>query len=94
LIVGVTVLAAGTGLVFPGLSTLVSLAADERNQGLAMGTFRSAGSLGRAIGPLLAALLYFKLRPAGPYFLGAVGTLLPLLLMILFKPSKRQDAQQ
>jgi MFS family permease len=94
LIVGITVLAAGTGLVFPGLSTLVSLAANDRNQGLAMGTFRSAGSLGRAIGPLLAALLYFKLRPAGPYFFGAVGTILPLVLMILFRPSKQQGAQQ
>lgn len=93
LLIGITVFSAGTGLVFPGLSTLVSLAANERNQGLAMGTFRSAGSLGRAVGPLVAALLYFKLRPAAPYFFGAVGTILPLMLMIKFRPTTVQAAK-
>jgi MFS family permease len=83
---GVTVLAAGTGLVFPSLNTLVSLATDERHQGLALGTFRSAGSLGRAIGPLLAAVTYFHFRPAAPYLIAAVGAILPLALMIRLRP--------
>lgn len=51
--------AAACGLVFPGLSTLVSLAAPAEHQGLAMGGFRSASALGRAAGPLLVAALYF-----------------------------------
>ncbi len=86
LVIGIIVLACGTGLVFPAMSTLLSLVADARNQGLAMGTFRSAGSLGRAIGPLLAATVYFVVRPAAPYVVGAVGMLVPLLVIACFKP--------
>jgi MFS family permease len=87
LVTGLTVLAAGTGLVFPGLTTLVSLATDARNQGLALGTFRSSGSLGRAIGPLLAAMTYFWFTPAAPYLCGTVGMLLPLWLIVKLRPT-------
>ncbi|MBA3685167.1 MAG: MFS transporter [Planctomycetes bacterium] len=86
LMVGIVVLSCGTGLVFPGMTTLLSLAADARNQGLAMGTFRSAGSLGRAIGPLLAAVVYFAWSPAGPYLVGAVGMVVPLTVIALMRP--------
>ncbi|HYE06425.1 MAG TPA: MFS transporter [Planctomycetota bacterium] len=85
---GVIVLAAGTGLIFPALSTLISLASDERNQGLAFGTFRSAGSLGRALGPLIGAAVYFAWRPAGPYLCGAVAILLPLWLVWRLRVAK------
>lgn len=81
LIAGASLLAVGTGLVFPSLNTLVSLSAAPARQGLVLGTFRSAGALGRAIGPLLAALIYFALRPAAPYLLAAVGVLVPLALV-------------
>lgn len=78
---GIVVLAVGTGLVFPALSTLASLVVDASNQGRAMGTLRSAGALGRAMGPLLAAVIYFSWRPAAPYVLAGVGVALPFLLM-------------
>jgi MFS family permease len=81
LVVGVSGLAVGTGLVFPSLNTIASLSADPARQGEAMGAFRSAGSLGRALGPLLAALAYFVLRPAAPYLVAAVGMLVPLVLV-------------
>jgi MFS family permease len=81
LVVGVTFLAIGTGFVFPSLNTLASLAAADNRQGEALGAFRSAGSLGRAMGPLLAALAYFLIRPSAPYLAGAIGTLLPLYLV-------------
>jgi MFS family permease len=83
LVLGVTVLGAGTGLVFPALNTLVSLAAGERNQGLALGSFRSASALGRAIGPMIAAIAYFTWSPAAPYWIGALGILVPLGLVTL-----------
>jgi MFS family permease len=60
---------------------MASLAGDPQRQGWVMGTFRSAGALGRAVGPLLGALIYFMWRPAAPYLLGAVGMLIPLLLI-------------
>jgi MFS family permease len=81
LVVGVTGLAVGTGLVFPSLNTIASLSADPARQGEAMGAFRSAGSLGRALGPLLAAVIYFVLSPAAPYLVAAVGMIVPLVLV-------------
>jgi MFS family permease len=80
LIAGVAVNAIATGLVFPSLATLVSLAAPPERQGFAMGTFRSASSLGRAAGPLVLAVAYFA-NPAAPYWLGAAGMVVPLLLV-------------
>lgn len=80
LIAGVAVNAIATGLVFPSLATLVSLAAPPERQGFAMGTFRSASSLGRAAGPLILAVAYFA-NPAAPYWLGAAGMVVPLLLV-------------
>jgi MFS family permease len=76
----IAIQALATGLVFPTLATLVSLAAPVDQQGFAMGTFRSASSLGRAIGPLLLTVAYFG-NPAAPYWLGACGMLLPLALV-------------
>jgi MFS family permease len=78
---GMTVQSIGIGLVFPGLSTLVSLAAPPDRQGFAMGVYRSAGSIGRAAGPLLGGLVYFLLAPSAPYLLAGVGMLAPLLLV-------------
>jgi hypothetical protein len=46
-----------------------------------MGAFRSAGSLGRALGPLLAAVVYFAFRPAAPYLIAAIGMIIPLVLV-------------
>ncbi len=80
---GSVVLACATGLTFPALSTLASLAADPARQGEAMGGFRSAGSLGRALGPYLGAVAYFGWWPGAPYLIGAVGLVLPLLLVAL-----------
>ncbi len=82
----VALMAGGTGLVFPGLNTCVSLAADERSQGQVLGTFRSASALGRALGPIIGAALYFTLHPGAPYLAAAVGIILPILLLRRLKP--------
>jgi MFS family permease len=95
LVVGVSVLGVGTGLIFPSLNTMVSLAVDERQQGAVLGSFRSAGALGRALGPLFAAVIYFRFAPSAPYVFGACGVLVPLLLvwrLALTPPSERQTA--
>ena len=80
LVTAVAVQALATGLVFPSLATLVSLASPPERQGFAMGTFRSASSLGRAFGPLVLAVAYFA-SPALPYWIGAVGMVVPILLI-------------
>jgi len=84
MIMGISLLALGTGLIFPALNALASLAGDPARQGWVMGTFRSAGALGRALGPLIAGLAYNAWQPA-PYAIGAIGMLLPMALLVMWK---------
>lgn len=86
LVAGCALLAVSTGLVFPSLSTLVSLAGNPQRQGWVMGTFRSASAFGRAIGPLAAATIYFTWRPGGTYVVFAVLVALPVTLLALTRP--------
>lgn len=69
------------GLVSPTLSSLVSLYASNSEQGRYLGTFRSAGSLARAIGPLLAAFGYFSIGSTLTYLIAALFLLPPLLVL-------------
>lgn len=80
------VMAFSIGLVSPSLSALISLYAEESDQGRAIGAFRSAGSLARAIGPLLAAVLYFKYGSQSAYLLGGLLIILPLALALRLPP--------
>lgn len=78
---GLFLFAAASALTQPSLSALVSLYSDERTQGFHSGIFRSGGALARAIGPLVAALIYFKTGGhAWVFYAGAVATLIPLFL--------------
>lgn len=79
--VGVVLLAVATALVLPCLASLVSEYAPPGDQGRVMGVFRSLGALARAVGPLLACLLYWRLGAAMAYYVGAVIVLLPILMM-------------
>lgn len=82
-------LAFSIGLVSPTLSALVSLYSSENEQGSALGVFRSAGSLARAIGPLAAAFAYFAYGSQSAYLFGAVVVLIPLVMAVkLPQPQK------
>lgn len=81
LYVGLALLASGSAMVMPCLSALVSRYAHANRQGLAQGTFRSMGSLARAIGPFLGGLAYWSLSSSAPYVVGAIVMLVPLGLM-------------
>jgi MFS family permease len=77
------------GLVSPTLSALVSLYSSESDQGSNLGIFRSAGSLARAIGPLMAALVYFFYGSQSAYLFGALVVIIPLVMALkLPKPVK------
>jgi len=80
--VSLSVLATGSGFCFPALAALVSLHAAETVQGEALGVFRALGSLARAIGPLAAALLYWRFGAEVPYLGAAAFLLLPFLLIL------------
>lgn len=83
---GLAFLAVGSAFVMPCLSALVSRYSPAEKQGLAMGVFRSLGSLARAIGPIAGGVLYWKLGPWGPYGVGALVALIPLLLALKLPP--------
>jgi MFS family permease len=77
------------GLASPTLSALVSLYSSEAEQGASLGVFRSAGSLARAIGPLIAAFMYFAYGSKSAYLFGAVVIIVPFILALkLPKPVK------
>ncbi len=89
--VALALLGLSIGLVSPTLSALVSLYSGEAEQGAHLGIYRSAGSLARAIGPLVAAFVYFAYGSQSAYLLGAVVVIVPLILALKL-PQPRKTA--
>ncbi len=80
---GLFLFSLAVGLTQPSLAALVSRHSDERSQGFHAGVFRSAGALARAIGPLAAAVIYFRSGGhAGVYLACALATLIPLAMAV------------
>jgi MFS family permease len=77
---GLFFMAVGSALVMPCLSALVSRYTPPDRQGLALGAFRSMGSLSRAAGPVLGALVYWKFDSESAYRAGALLLLIPIYL--------------
>jgi DHA1 family tetracycline resistance protein-like MFS transporter len=71
LLIPLTLAAVGRGVAQPALMGMASLAAPEDQRGLVMGSFQSAASLARVIGPVTAGLLYDR-STSGPFQLAAV----------------------
>jgi MFS family permease len=86
LYVGVFLMAVGSALAMPAISSLASRYAPDDRQGLALGTNRSMGSLARAFGPLASSLLYWKVGSASSYWIGAALLLWPILLCFGLPP--------
>jgi MFS family permease len=71
LVVGcICVVGVGSGLVFPGLNTIISRRTSEKNQGVMMGIMSSYGNFGRILGPPIAGYTYV-INIAVPYILSA-----------------------
>ena len=79
---GLTFLAIGSALSIPCFTSLVSLYSPPEEQGRSMGMFRSLGALSRAIGPLTAALLYWRFGAEIPYLTAAVAMLIPIFMTV------------
>ena len=89
--VALALLSIGAGLVFPSLSALTSLYADPSEQGRFLGIYRSAGALARALGPLLAAMVYFHFGANTSYASGALFLILPLLIGLKLRQPKKEE---
>ena len=57
LLIGTATLSFGNALASPGLTSLASKTADEREQGRTLGIMQSGASLARAIGPIMGGFL-------------------------------------
>jgi MFS family permease len=74
-------LSLGNGLLNPSLATLVSTSAGADTQGAAFGVTQGAGSLGRTVGPPVAAALYAAVYWS-PFVAGAV-VVIPIIALLL-----------
>jgi MFS family permease len=74
--------ALGSGMVTPSLTSLVSQSVTATEQGSILGGVQSFNSLMMVAGPLLAGLLFDLLGPGAPYIFGA--GLLTAALTVLF----------
>lgn len=70
LLVSVSLLAAGSGVQTPALSSLVSRHAPSAAQGTSLGINQSMSALGRIVGPLAGGFCYSVGHPV-PYYVGA-----------------------
>jgi MFS family permease len=85
--VGLAFIAAGSGLVNPSTTGLISLYTSQEEQGRVLGIFRSLGSLARAVTPLLAGAVFFMFGETSVFIAAAVLTVLALgLTTRLTKP--------
>jgi MFS family permease len=66
----VGLMALGTGLAIPSISSLVSQRAGDRQQGAVMGGMQAVLSATLVLGPALAGLLFDTIGPAAPYLSG------------------------
>ncbi|WP_435157693.1 MFS transporter [Haladaptatus sp. DFWS20] len=82
LLLVLTPLAVGNGFSNVSLNTLVSKSASDDEQGGAFGITQSAGSIARAIGPVVAGALYAAVAYWIPFVLGGL-LMLPICYVLL-----------
>jgi MFS family permease len=78
--VALTLCALGSGFANVGLSALISLYAAATEQGKVTGIYRSLGFLARAISPVIAGFLFFRLGGTLTFAIAAAVLMAPLSL--------------
>jgi MFS transporter, DHA1 family, tetracycline resistance protein len=82
-LLGGLLLAVGSGIFTPSMQSLISRHSAAHEQGEILGASQGMASLARAVGPLLAGLLFEYLFPAMPYYVSAVLCLTVVLALML-----------
>lgn len=77
------IMACGTGITHPSLSSLLSRSVDPDEQGGALGLGQSLAALGRVLGPSVSGLL-FQIYPGLPFWTGSVFLALTALMAFVF----------
>ena len=72
----------GLGAYLPSLSSLASKQADPGERGVVMGTYQSATSLARIIGPMVSGSLYVAISFRAPFTAGILVALPAVWLIV------------
>ncbi|MBI4558423.1 MAG: MFS transporter [Candidatus Hydrogenedentes bacterium] len=86
---GLLFMAVGSAQVIPCLTAMASLYTPPHDQGRVLGVFRSLGALARAVGPLMACFLYWRLGPDMAYYVAAVSMVVPAGVVYMLPPPAR-----
>ena len=81
LYIGLALYALSTSVVVPCMTTLVSQYGDANQKGILLGVFRSLGALGRALGPVVASVLYWMAGPELCYSIGGLALTIPYFML-------------
>jgi MFS family permease len=76
----VGLVAFGSGLAIPALTSLISRGVDAQRQGQVMGGLQSLLSVTMIVGPMLAGLAFDYLGAAAPYWIGSLCALSALVV--------------
>jgi DHA1 family tetracycline resistance protein-like MFS transporter len=80
LIVAATLLAIGSAIISPSITTLISKHSGTEEQGAMLGVSQSFSSLGRVIGPSLGGLIFASAGISWPFYGSGVMLLIALIL--------------
>jgi MFS family permease len=95
LCVALIILATGSGINNPSISSLLSKLAPVGNTGGVMGVGQSMSTLGRILGPAVGGYMFDVAGPASPYWVGAGCMALACLLSFsLPRIAKTQPAEE
>ncbi len=89
LLIATTILAIGFALSTPSLNSLISFEAGETERGGVMGASRSAATLARVLGPILAGILFAQLGRDIPYYAGFVIMLIVAAIALVKLSNQR-----
>jgi MFS family permease len=68
-------------MIMPCLTSLVTLYTPSEEQGRSVGIFRSMGALARVVGPIVAAVAYYKYGAWAPYVFGSAFLIMPIMML-------------
>lgn len=95
LYLGAVFLSFTSGTVVTSLTALASMSQAKVGMGRALGSFRSAGQLGRALGPVSACTAYWVFGSTRAYLSASLALLvLVICTHILIPKQQKQDAKQ
>lgn len=82
-----TLIASGTGTLFPPLAALISRSAAPEVQGSTLGLNQFFGGVARVIGPLWGAAVFDGYGPAAPFLTSGLGVGLAIILAAGLRPA-------